>query len=113
MKLVIAMLQPFRLDEVTRALGRLKGVTGMTTMPCQGFGRERPRQGTDRLDTALGDFSDKVQVEVVTPEEHVGEVVNAIVQTAHSGRYGDGLLLVVPVERAIRLSTLEEGETAV
>lgn len=112
MKIVLAFIQPFKLDAVTRRLERLAHVPGMTVGVARGFGREKskivPRGAAEELE----DFPEKVRVETVVHDEQVETVVQAIASAAHTGRYGDGMIFVLPVERAVRIMTLREGQEA-
>ena len=113
MKMVLAFVQPFKLDDVTRSLARIARFPGMTVSQVQGFGREHAELSPDSMNGVLADFTDKVQIQTVVHEEQVDDVVEAITRAAHTGRYGDGMVFVLPVERAIRIATLREGEDAV
>ena len=103
-KMVLAFVKPDRLDRVTRALERIDGFPGMTVSDARGFGREKLTDPRDERDQ-LTDFMDAIRLESVVPEDLVEEVTQAIMEAAHTGRGGDGLLTVLPVERAVRLRT--------
>lgn len=108
MKLVLAFVQPFKLDTVTLELERIPGFPGMSVAAVRGFGRDRATtsQGGD---DALEDFADKLQIEAVVLDKQVEDVVAAIARAAHTGRYGDGMIFVLPVERSFRIATMTEG----
>ena len=113
MKMVLAFVQPFKLDAVTRYLEEVPDFPGMTVGSVRGFGREHtevPPQGVEDL---LGEFTDKVQIETIVHDEQVDPVIEAIARAAHTGRYGDGMIFVVPVERSVRIATLREGKRVV
>ena len=111
MKLVVAVLKPFKLDEVKEALKTI-GVQGMTLTEAQGFGRQRGHTEVYRGAEYEVDFVPKIRVEVLTDDAQVDEVVNAIVSTAATGKIGDGKVWVVPVEAAVRVRTGERGADA-
>lgn len=113
MKMVLAFVQPFKLDDVTMNLERLPHFPGMTVGAVRGFGREHTEFPPQSLGEQLEDFTDKVQVQMIVHDEQVDEVIDAIARAAHTGRYGDGMIFVLPVERSIRIATLREGEKAV
>jgi len=111
MKLVVAVLKPFKLDEVKEALKTI-GVQGMTLTEAQGFGRQRGHTEVYRGAEYEVDFVPKIRVEVLTDDAQVDDVVNAIVATAATGKIGDGKVWVVPVESAVRVRTGERGADA-
>lgn len=113
MKMVLAIVQPFKLDEVTRSLERISRFPGMTVGEVRGFGREHADVAKGQAAEALADFTGKVQIETVVHDEQVEAVIQAIARTAHTGRYGDGMIFVLPVERCVRIATLQEGEQTV
>lgn len=113
MKMVFAFVQPFKLDAVTRNLEKLPRFPGMTVGSVRGFGREHSELPPQALDEILEDFTDKIQVQTIVHDEQVDAVIDAIARAAHTGRYGDGMIFVVPVERSMRIATLREGETVV
>ena len=111
MKLVVAVLKPFKLDEVKETLKTL-GVQGMTLTEAQGFGRQRGHTEVYRGAEYEVDFVPKIRVEVLVDDTQVDEVVDAIVRTAATGKIGDGKVWVVPVEAAVRVRTGERGRDA-
>jgi nitrogen regulatory protein PII len=117
MHLILAILQPNKLDPVKEALVKL-GIQGMTVTGAKGFGRQkgRPLAFLGLLDMEgkpfTVDFVPKVRIEVVVNDEDVDPVVDAIVATAKTGTVGDGKLFVIPVSRAVRIRTEEQNEAA-
>jgi len=111
MKLVVAVLKPFKLDEVKEALKTI-GVQGMTLTEAQGFGRQRGHTEVYRGAEYEVDFVPKIRVEVLVDDAQADDVVNAIVSTAATGKIGDGKVWVVPVDSAVRVRTGERGADA-
>ncbi len=111
MKLVVAVLKPFKLDEVKEALKTL-GVQGMTLTEAQGFGRQRGHTEVYRGAEYEVDFVPKIRVEVLVDSAQVDEVVDAIVASAATGKIGDGKVWVVPVDAVVRVRTGERGRDA-
>jgi nitrogen regulatory protein P-II 1 len=111
MKLVIAIIKPFKLEEVKEALAQV-GVEGMTVTEVKGFGRQKGHTEIYRGSEYTVDFLPKVKIEVAVPNEIVGKAVEAIVKSAKTGKIGDGKVFVVPVEDVIRIRTEERGESA-
>ena len=112
MKLVVAIVKPFKLDEVKEAL-REAGVNGLTTTEVEGFGRQRGHTEVYRGAEYQVDFVPKVKVEVLCDDEQVSEVVDAIVKGARTGKIGDGKIWVVPAEQVVRIRTGEMGPDAI
>ncbi|MGP8060240.1 MAG: P-II family nitrogen regulator [Acidimicrobiales bacterium] len=112
MKLVVAVLKPFKLDDVKEALKNI-GVHGLTLTEAQGFGRQRGHTEVYRGAEYEVDFVPKIRVEVVVDDPQVDEVVNAIVTTAATGKIGDGKVWVIPVESIVRVRTGERGTDAI
>ena len=112
MKLVVAIIKPFKLDEVKEAL-RSIGVNGLTTTDVQGFGRQRGHTEVYRGAEYQVDFVPKVQVEVVVDDDRAQDVIDAIVDAARTGKIGDGKVFVVPVEQVYRIRTGEMGPDAI
>jgi nitrogen regulatory protein P-II 1 len=112
MKLVVAILKPFKLDDVKEALKNV-GVQGMTLTEAQGFGRQRGHTEVYRGAEYEVDFVPKLRIEVVLEDHQVEEVVDAIVATAATGKIGDGKVWVLPVETVVRVRTGERGSDAV
>ena len=111
MKLVVAVLKPFKLDEVKDALKTL-GVQGMTLTEAQGFGRQRGHTEVYRGAEYEVDFVPKIRVEVLVDDAQVDEVVDAVVAAAATGKIGDGKVWVVPVDAVVRVRTGERGPDA-
>ncbi|MEX2457479.1 MAG: P-II family nitrogen regulator [Actinomycetota bacterium] len=112
MKLVVAVIKPFKLDEVKEALRGI-GVNGLTATEAQGFGRQRGHTEVYRGAEYQVDFVPKVKIEVVAEEDQVQQVVDAIIKTARTGKIGDGKIFVLPVEQVHRIRTGEMGPDAV
>ena len=111
MKLIVAVLKPFKLDDVKEALKSL-GVSGMTLTEAQGFGRQRGHTEVYRGAEYEVDFVPKLRVEVLVDDSQVDEVVDTIVRNAATGKIGDGKVWVVPVEAVVRVRTGERGADA-
>jgi nitrogen regulatory protein P-II 1 len=111
MKLIVAVLKPFKLDEVKEVLKSL-GVQGMTLTEAQGFGRQRGHTEVYRGAEYEVDFVPKLRMEIVVDDAQVDEVVDAVVRTAATGKIGDGKVWVVPVESVVRVRTGERGSDA-
>jgi nitrogen regulatory protein P-II 1 len=110
-KLVVAIVKPFKLDEVKEALKGL-GVHGMTLTEAQGFGRQRGHTEVYRGAEYEVDFVPKIRIEVAVDDEQVAEVVDAIVGAAATGKIGDGKVWVTPIETVVRVRTGERGSDA-
>ena len=108
MRLVTAIIKPFKLDEVKQALEAF-GITGMTVSEASGYGRQRGHSEVYRGAEYKVDFVPKVRVEVVVDDVDVSDVVNVILKAAQTGRIGDGKIWTVPVEDVIRVRTGERG----
>jgi nitrogen regulatory protein P-II 1 len=111
MKLIVAVLKPFKLDEVKEALKTL-GVAGMTLTEAQGFGRQRGHTEVYRGAEYEVDFVPKIRVEILVDDNQADEVVDAIVRAAATGKIGDGKVWVTPVETVVRVRTGERGRDA-
>ena len=109
MKLVIAVIKPFKLDEVRDALTRI-GIHGMTVAEVKGYGRQKGHMEIYRGAEYAINFLPKVRVEVVVSSEQADQVVEAIGSAAKTGQIGDGKIFVAPIEQAVRIRT---GETDV
>jgi nitrogen regulatory protein P-II 1 len=112
MKLVVAVIKPFKLDEVKEALEGI-GVQGMTITDARGFGRQRGHTEVYRGAEYQVDFVPKTRIEVVTDDDQVDEIVKAIVTTARTDSIGDGKVWVLPADHVIRIRTGEKGGDAV
>ena len=112
MKLVTAIIKPFKLDEVREALSAI-GVQGITVTEVKGFGRQKGHTELYRGSEYTIDFLPKVKVEVVVPEAMVDKVVAVICSAAKTGSIGDGKVFVLPMGEAVRIRTGETGEAAI
>ncbi|WP_038321727.1 P-II family nitrogen regulator [Kingella kingae] len=112
MKKIEAIIKPFKLDDVREALTEA-GISGMTVTEVKGFGRQRGHTEVYRGAEYAVDFLPKVKLELVLPDDLVERTVEIIVQTARSGKIGDGKIFVLPVEEVIRIRTGEIGEAAI
>ena len=112
MKLIIAIIKPFKLEEVKTALAEV-GVEGMTVTEVKGFGRQKGHTEIYRGSEYTVDFLPKVKIEIAVADGIVGKAIDAIVASAKTGKIGDGKVFVVPVEEVVRIRTDERGETAI
>ena len=112
MKLVSAIIKPFKLDEVKEALQEV-GLQGITVTEAKGFGRQKGHTELYRGAEYVVDFLPKVKIEVVLADELVDKAVEAIQAAARTGRIGDGKIFVLPVEQAIRIRTGDRGADAI
>jgi nitrogen regulatory protein P-II 1 len=111
MKLVIAIIKPFKLEEVKDALAEI-AVQGMTVTEVKGFGRQKGHTEIYRGSEYTVDFLPKVKIEIVVPDDVVSKVIDAVVKAAKTGKIGDGKVFVLPVEEAVRIRTVEHGDAA-
>ena len=111
MKLIIAYIKPFKLDEVKAAIQEI-GISGMSVTEVKGFGRQKGHTELYRGAEYVVDFLPKIRVEVVLPDEQVEAAIEAVVKAARTGKIGDGKIFVSPVEQAIRIRTGESDEEA-
>ena len=111
MKLVIAIIKPFKLDEVREALSAT-GVQGMTVTEVKGFGRQKGQTEIYRGAEYSTNMVPKIKIEVVVEDAQVGQVVETIQQAAHTGSIGDGKIFVTTIGQAVRIRTGETNETA-
>jgi nitrogen regulatory protein P-II 2 len=111
MKLVTAVIKPFKLDEVREALSQI-GVQGMTVTEVKGFGRQKGHTELYRGAEYVVDFIPKTKIEIGIDDGQLDSVVEAITQSAGSGKIGDGKIFVTDLERAVRIRTSETGPTA-
>ncbi|RNI24293.1 P-II family nitrogen regulator [Flexivirga caeni] len=112
MKLVTAIIKPFKLDEVKEAL-ETYGITGMTVSEVSGYGRQRGHSEVYRGAEYTVDFVPKIRLEAVVEDLDAASVVDVIVKTAQTGRIGDGKVWVVPIDDIVRVRTGERGEGAI
>ena len=111
MKLVTAIVKPFRLDDVRNALGEV-GIQGMTVSEVKGFGRQRGHTELYRGAEYVVDFLPKAKIEVAVTDDLVERVIEAIVDAARTGKVGDGKIFVTPIEQVRRIRTGETGDSA-
>jgi nitrogen regulatory protein P-II 2 len=107
MKLIIAIIKPFKLDEVREALNRL-GVSGMTVSEVKGYGRQKGHTEIYRGAEYVVSFLPKVRVEVAVSSEQADRVIDLLTTVARTGQIGDGKIFVMPLDHAVRIRT---GET--
>ena len=111
MKLITAVIKPFKLDDVREALSEI-GVQGITVTEVKGFGRQKGHTELYRGAEYVVDFLPKVKVEAAVSDDIVDQVIEAISRTANTGNIGDGKIFVTPVEQTIRIRTGETGDSA-
>jgi nitrogen regulatory protein P-II 2 len=111
MKFVVAIVQPFKLDEIRNALVEV-GVAGMTVSEVKGFGHQKGHTEIYRGAEYAVNFIPKLKIEVAIPAGLVNTVVDAIVKSAHTGQIGDGKIFVADIERALRIRTGETDDAA-
>nr|WP_314228142.1 P-II family nitrogen regulator [uncultured Kingella sp.] len=112
MKKIEAIIKPFKLDDVREALTEI-GITGMTVTEVKGFGRQKGHTEIYRGAEYAVDFLPKVKLELVLPDEMLERAIETIVETARSGKIGDGKIFVYPVEQVIRIRTGETDRAAI
>ena len=111
MKLVIAVIKPFKLEAVREALDRI-GVHGMTVTEAKGFGRQKGHTEIYRGAEYVVTFLPKVRIEIAVSDDRVDDIVETVERTARTGQIGDGKIFVTPIERAERIRTGETGDDA-
>ncbi len=111
MKLVTAIIKPFRLDDVRNALSEV-GVQGMTVSEVKGFGRQRGHTELYRGAEYVVDFLPKAKIEVAVEDDRVDAIIEAIVDSARTGKVGDGKIFVTELEQVLRIRTGETGDSA-
>jgi len=112
MKLIIAIIKPFKLEEVKEALAE-SGIEGMTVTEVKGFGRQKGHTEIYRGSEYTVDFLPKVKIEIAVADDMAGKAIDAIVKSAKTGKIGDGKVFLIPLEEVIRIRTDERGEAAV
>jgi len=112
MKLITAIVKPFKLDDVREALSEI-GVQGITVTEVKGFGRQKGHTELYRGAEYVVDFLPKVKIEVAVADGVVDQTIEAITKAANTGKIGDGKVFVTPLEQAIRIRTGETGEDAI
>ena len=111
MKLIIAIIKPFKLDEVRVALSTI-GVQGLTVTEVKGFGRQKGHTELYRGAEYAVDFLPKLRVEAAVPDHLLDQAIDVIEQAARTGKIGDGKIFVSPILQAVRIRTGESGENA-
>ena len=112
MKLIVGIIKPFKVDDVKQAVKDL-GVQGITVSDVQGFGRQRGHTEVYRGAEYTIDFVPKVRIEILVDDSDVDRVASRLIETARTGKIGDGKVWVVPVEQAWRIRTGESGPDAI
>ncbi|MGM0701952.1 P-II family nitrogen regulator [Halomonas faecis] len=112
MKLVTAIIKPFKLDDVRESLSEI-GVQGITVTEVKGFGRQKGHTELYRGAEYVVDFLPKVKVEIAVDDDMAEKVIDAVTQVANTGKIGDGKIFVTPLEQVIRIRTGETGKDAV
>jgi nitrogen regulatory protein PII len=112
MKKVTAMIKPFKLDDVREALSDI-GIQGMTVTEVKGFGRQKGHTEVYRGAEYAVDFLPKIQIDIVLSDDQIERVIEVIIETARTGKVGDGKIFVSPVDQVIRIRTGETGDVAV
>jgi len=110
-KLVTAIIKPFKLDEVREGLSEV-GIAGLTVTEIKGFGRQKGHTELYRGAEYVVDFLPKIRVEVAVADDQVEPVIEAIIKAARTGKIGDGKIFVSPLEEVIRIRTGEQGDEA-
>jgi nitrogen regulatory protein P-II 2 len=112
MKLVTAIIKPFKMDDVRAALSEI-GVQGITVTEVKGFGRQKGHTELYRGAEYVVDFLPKVKLEIAIADDQVDATIDAIIKSANTGKIGDGKIFVSPLEQVIRIRTGETGEEAI
>ncbi|MEL0087212.1 MAG: P-II family nitrogen regulator [Halieaceae bacterium] len=112
MKLVTAIIKPFKLDDTREALSQI-GVQGITVTEVKGFGRQKGHTELYRGAEYVVDFLPKIKIEVAVADALLDQVIEAVTQAAHTGKIGDGKIFVTSLEQIIRIRTGETGEAAI
>ena len=112
MKMVTAIIKPFKLDDVREALSEV-GVTGITATEVKGFGRQKGHTELYRGAEYVVDFLPKIKLEIIVADEILQQVIDAVAGAAKTGRIGDGKIFVTTIEEVIRIRTGERGNDAI
>ena len=112
MQKVVAVIKPFKLDEVKEALGGI-GVAGMTITEVKGFGRQKGHTELYRGSEYVVDFLPKIRIEILTENDKSDSIVETIIKAANTGQIGDGKIFILPVGDVIRIRTGERGADAI
>lgn len=111
MKLITAIIKPFKLDDVRAALSEV-GVTGMTVTEVKGFGRQKGHTELYRGAEYVVDFLPKVKIEIAVSDEQSQQAIDVIIEAAKTGKIGDGKIFVADIQQTIRIRTGESGDSA-
>lgn len=111
MKVVMAIIKPFKLDDVRDALTKI-GVQGLTVTEVKGYGRQKGHTEIYRGAEYAVSFLPKIKIEIACPSSQVDKVIDTITAAAKTGQIGDGKIFVLPIERAMRIRTAETGDEA-
>ena len=106
------MIKPFKLDDVREALSDI-GIQGMTVTEVKGFGRQKGHTEVYRGAEYAVDFLPKIQIDIVLSDDQIERVIEVIIETARTGKVGDGKIFISPVDQVIRIRTGETGDVAV
>ena len=112
MKMVTAIIKPFKLDDVRHALGEV-GIDGMTVTEVKGFGRQKGHTELYRGAEYVVDFLPKVKLELAVSDDQVDQAIEAIINAANTGKIGDGKVFVSPLDQVVRIRTAETGTDAI
>jgi nitrogen regulatory protein PII len=112
MKLLTAIIKPFKLDDAREALSEI-GVSGVTVTEVKGFGRQKGHTELYRGAEYIVDFLPKIKLEIAVPEEKIDQAVDALIKATNTGKIGDGKIFVSNLEQIIRIRTGETGEDAI
>lgn len=113
MKLIIAIVRPFKVAEIVDAVEEQGGMPGMTVLDCRGFGREKSRPHTHASGEDMSDFVDRRTILVAATDAQADDVVRRLTRLARTGQHGDGKVFVVPMDAAERIATGETGDEAI
>ncbi len=111
MKIITAIIKPFKLDDVRQALGEI-GVQGLTVSEVKGFGRQKGHTELYRGAEYVVDFLPKVKLEIAIDDDLVDQAIEAITSSANTGKIGDGKIFITPLEQVVRIRTGESGPAA-
>lgn len=112
MKLIIAIIKPFKMDDVREALSQI-GIQGMTVTEVKGFGQQKGHSEIYRGAEYAVDFLPKIRLEIAVTDYNVQKAIDTIVEASSSGKIGDGKIFVIPLEHVVRIRTGEIGEMAI
>ena len=112
MKMITAIIKPFKLDDVRQAVSEI-GIQGITVTDARGFGRQRGHTELYRGAEYIVDFLPKIKIEIAVADDICEQVVEVLVNIARTGKIGDGKVFVTPIESAVRIRTGETGDRAV